>query len=475
MEKLIWLSTLPSLITIGLAIWSKKIIPSLLAGLLAGSYFLHPTFTGGFETEAENIVKLLSDKSNLQVLLFLYLFSGFIALIRKSGGIEAFTEKIEKHIHSEKGVFYMLWALIPVTFIDCGFRIIGAGSILRSLAEKNKVAKERMAFMLNNTASPVVELIPIATTFVGFNIANINQGLKMAAIKDQAPYSVLLQAIPFEFFSIAVLLVTFLTIYSRREKSSLPSKSKESTPTESPGDMKMKMKEEALVIQPRILNLVVPMLVVIALSFFFFWAFGKSSSSSSSLTAVISATDPNKAMLVALFISIAITGALYFFQNYNLKKMTSDFISGANEIVSILIILTIAWSLAAVSQELGLSDLIGRQLGGSMPAWIIPISLFALASSVTYFIGAGWAAASLIMPFAIPLALSAGSSIPLCVASVISGGTFGDTTSPVAGMTSMASNIFRADHMKYLKYASKYNFTAAGIAAVLFLIAGFIY
>jgi len=218
------------------------------------------------------------------------------------------------------------------------------------------------------------------------------------------------------------------------------------------------------------------MLVVIALSFFFFWAFGiEGGGSTSSLTAVISATDPNKAMLVALFISIAITGAIYFFQKYNLKKMTADFISGANEIVSVLIILTIAWSLAAVSQELGLSNLIGQQLGGSMPAWSIPISLFALASAVTYFMGAGWAAASLIMPFAIPLALSAGSSIPVCVAAVITGGTFGDTTSPVAGMTNMASNVVRADHMKYLNYANIYNFSAAGIAAVLFLIAGMIY
>jgi Na+/H+ antiporter NhaC len=49
------------------------------------------------------------------------------------------------------------------------------------------------------------------------------------------------------------------------------------------------------------------------------------------------------------------------------------------------------------------------------------------------------------MPFAIPLAVSAGASVPLCVAAVITGGTFGDVTSPVAGMTNMASNIARAE------------------------------
>ena len=93
---------------------------------------------------------------------------------------------------------------------------------------------------------------------------------------------------------------------------------------------------------------------------------------------------------------------------------------------------------------------------------------------VTYFIGEGWAAASLIMPFAISLAVSAGAGIPISVAAVITGGTFGDVTSPVAGMTNMASNVTKADHMNYLKYASPYNFLALAIASILFLLFGLV-
>ncbi len=76
------------------------------------------------------------------------------------------------------------------------------------------------------------------------------------------------------------------------------------------------------------------------------------------------------------------------------------------------------------------------------------------------------------MPSAIVLAVSSGASIPLCVAAVITGGTFGDVTSPVAGMTNMASNIARADHAKYSRYAAPYNFLAAGITVILYLGAG---
>jgi tetracycline resistance efflux pump len=468
-----WLSILPPLLTIAVAIWTKKIIPSLLVGLIAGSYFLNPTITGGFETAVDQIVKTLTNKGNLQVLLFLYLFSGLIALIRNSGGIEAFSDMAEKHIASKKGVLLTLWALIPVTFIDCGFRVIGAGSITRSLVEKNNIAKERFAFMLNNTASPVVQLIPIATTFVGFNVAIISQGLSTAGVAESnSAYSIWLKAIPLEFFSIVVIAITFLSVFFQFK--SFDKHQNKSRLEKDKSSMEMNMEVVEPVLKPRLINLVIPISSVILLSIFFFWYFGKNKTDSTSVISAITNTEPNRAMLVALFVSIIMTAIFYFFQKYDLKKMTNDLIQGGNEIMTTLTILAIAWPLAAVSQSLGLSSFIQQQLGSSLPAWSTPVTLFLLSSAVTYFIGASWGAASLIMPFAIPLAVSVNSDIPLCVAAVISGGTFGDVTSPVAGMANMASNIAHADHAKYLKYAGPYNFTAAGVAAILFLAAGFI-
>ena len=88
----ICLSILPPILTIAVATWSKKIIPSLLIGLLVGGYLLNPTLTDGFEKAVDQIVKTLTDNGSLQVLLFLYLFRGLISLMRKSGGIEVFSD-----------------------------------------------------------------------------------------------------------------------------------------------------------------------------------------------------------------------------------------------------------------------------------------------------------------------------------------------------------------------------------------------
>jgi tetracycline resistance efflux pump len=477
-----WLSLLPPLVTIAVAIWSKKTIPSLLVGLLLGGYLLDPRITGGFETAVDRIVGTLTDKSSLQVLLFLYLFSGLIGIIKKSGGIDAFSALVEKHVASKKGVFYVLWALVPLTFIDCGFRVVGAGSIVRPLAEKQKIASERLAFMLNNTASPVIQLIPIATTFVGFNLAIIAQGLKSAGVSDQGTaYAIWLKAIPLEFFSLAVIAMTVLSMfYDFRSKkqnhaADKPAMKPDIKPKMASAKPGMSMDAAKPVITPRIVNLLFPMLSVIALSIFFFWYFGAERSSGTSLISAITNTEPNRAMLVALFISVFLTAIFYAFQHYGIAEISGDLISGGNEIMPTLAILILAWPLAAVSQALGLNEFIKQNVGTALPVWSVAVTLFMLTATVTYFIGSSWGTASLIMPFAIPLAVSVGATIPLCVAAVITGTTFGDVTSPVAGMTNMSSRIAHADLPKYLKYAAPYNFGAAAIAAALYLLVGLVF
>jgi len=115
-----WLSVLPLVVTIAIAILYKRIIPALLIGTLLGGYLLDLQPLGGFEATVEHLVRTLTDPDSTQVLLFLFLFSGLIGIIQRSGGIQAFSTVVGERVHSERGVFYLLWALIPATFIDCG-------------------------------------------------------------------------------------------------------------------------------------------------------------------------------------------------------------------------------------------------------------------------------------------------------------------------------------------------------------------
>ena len=112
----------------------------------------------------------------------------------------------------------------------------------------------------------------------------------------------------------------------------------------------MTMDAPVPVIKARLVNLVIPMLTVIALSIFFFWFLGPQQSSDAAVRWAITNTEPNRAMLVALFISVFVTAIVYALQKYGIKEMVPDVISGGNEIMPTLVILAIAWPLAATER-----------------------------------------------------------------------------------------------------------------------------
>ncbi len=465
---IIWIAIIPATVTIILATWTKRLFPSLLVGLIVGGILKSQSFLKGFSTTIDYIVNSLSNKGNLEVLIFLYLFSGLVGLIKKSGGINAFTSLTDKHIKNRRSVLYAIWGLVPLTFIDCGFRVVATGSIIKPLAKKYEVAKERLAFMINNTASPIVVLIPVATTFVGYNIGIINQGLSAADRSGVSGYRILLESIPFQFFSIIAILLTIAAIFFDINDTNFYNKKQS---TEQKEKEKMDMGSEKARIKPRLMNILIPMVLVIALSFIILIIYGMSvSQSNNGIGAIMEAVEPTAAMLLALFISIITTAILFLVQGYPLKFITKDLIQGGNDMMDTIVILILAWPLSDISLDLGLPKLIQNTLSGYLPALFVPIVIYFITCIVTYFIGTSWGTWALVMPVAIPLAVSTGASIPITAAAVLSGGTFGDVTSPISGMTYMASNISNAKHMQYIKYASYYNITAGVIAGMLFLI-----
>ncbi|RBW70182.1 Na+/H+ antiporter NhaC family protein [Bacillus taeanensis] len=476
----IWFSILPSIIAIILAIWTKQVIPSLLAGLWFGSWIVADSFLQSFNQTISYVIGVLTDPNNMNVLLFLYIFSGFVSLIQVSGGIQAFAKLMAKYLTNSKRTLAALWGLLPITFIDCGFRVVATGSIIKPIAEKQNISKERMAYMLNNSASPVIILIPFATTFVGYVLGVIEKGVQVAGIEGSA-FSLFIRSLPFNFFSYLSILIALLSIVpmfnfgkmkSLLQKSTtshrkeafgvefseeFDHKEKAHTAKDQTGNaMKGSMEhdhdmDEKSVLKPRLVNLIFPLAVLIPLSFFL----------------MMGSDEPARSMLVALAVTSLATAFIYRFQGIKLKTLMDRFFKGGNKLIVTITILAVAWPLSDVSQDLG--RLIETTLGENLSSNLVPVLLFIVTGAVAYFIGSSWGSWALMMPIGMTLAVTTGGSVPIVIAAVLSGGTFDDVTSPVSGMTAMSAGIAEADHMKYVKAMSPYNFAAASLAAVLFL------
>ncbi|MCF6412040.1 Na+/H+ antiporter NhaC family protein [Pseudalkalibacillus salsuginis] len=487
-----WLSLLPPLAAIILAMWTKQVIPSLLIGLWLGSLLLTQSLFGSIGKTIDYIVGVLSDSGNLNVLLFLYIFSGLVALIQLSGGIQAFTQLADKYITSARKTLIALWVLLPITFIDCGFRVVAGGSIIKPLAKKYSVSKERLAYMLNNSASPVIVLIPFATTFIGYILGVLTKGMDVARVEGTS-LQLFINSLPFHFFSFTSILIALISLIPAinigRMKSLIKETNEKMGQQSMAHDMEfaeeyknthkantgedqigVTMKEKSHehkhemsmehdhddvdpVLKPRIFNLIVPLVILIPLSFYLMW----------------DSEDPSRSMLIALFSTTAITAVLYLLQGLGLNRMVNGFFKGGNKLIVTIAILTVAWPISDVSQDLGISKLIQTTLGGSLNPVFVPVLVFIVTGAIAYFIGSSWGSWALMMPIAIPLAVITGGSMPITVAAVLSGGTFGDVTSPVSGMTAMSAGIAEADHMGYVKAMTPYNLVAGVISAGLFL------
>lgn len=464
---MLWLPAIPAVVTMLLAVSTRRILPSLLAGLLTGAMLKAGAFIGGLRLAVGDITAVLTDPGNMRVLLFLYLFSALVELTRRSGGVEAFAAFMSRFVKSRRGFYAALWGLLPLTFIDCGFRVMAAGAILRPLAREHRIPRTRFALMLNNTASPFTELVPVATTFVAYNIGLIQQGLRAAGHHEASAYGLLLHAIPYEFFSLTVLLMTAAMIFWRPpQPHGQPPDAAQDAGKQGAGDTAL---------PPRVLNLLLPLAFLLVITFSLIgMAVHERWDAAASWDALMQSLPVGQLMLDSIFLSLLATGLLYLVQGYSSQRLTNDVIKGGNAIMPTLAILILAWPLSNISQDLGLGQLVEQVISGSLPAYLVPLSMFAITGIVAYVTGSSWGAEALVMPAAIPLALVSDVNLPLTIAAVITGGTFGDVTSPLAGMVYMSAQVTHARHDHYVKRAFFYNSIAAAVAALLFLGAGWL-
>ena len=121
-----------------MSIWTKQVIPSLLVGLWLGSLLYTGNIVNFLNQTISYISGVLTDTGNLDVLLFLYAFSGMVALIQVSGGVQAFASLISNFIKGPNQNLLTSWALLPITFMDCGFRVVAGGAIINPLAKRFK-------------------------------------------------------------------------------------------------------------------------------------------------------------------------------------------------------------------------------------------------------------------------------------------------------------------------------------------------
>ena len=201
-----WVCLIPFLLVIPISMWTKQVQPGLFVGLLVGSYLMYPNILGGVEHMIHYLVKNIVVTNNIRIILFLYAFAGLVGMIKFTGGIKGFVHIISNKVKTKKSALLLTWVSTLGTFSEPDFRIVTIGSVMKAMINRLNMSKKQVGYAIEFTANPVIALIPIATAFVGYMVSVIGQAMKAANVSG-TPYIMYVKSIPFNFFSIVIVLV----------------------------------------------------------------------------------------------------------------------------------------------------------------------------------------------------------------------------------------------------------------------------
>jgi Na+/H+ antiporter NhaC len=430
-------SIIPIILTIGLAIWTKNVILSLFTGLLCGVLII----SGGNPvlalkaTIGEYVIPRLLDSYNAGIIVLLVFIGGFVALLEKSGGAEAFARKVANFIDTRCKTQLAAWlGGILVFFSELGTPMI-VGPIFAPIFQKMRISKEKLAWILDSTASPVCVLIP----FIGWGVTSMGliqaefDKLGITAITDWTAFC---KAIPYQIYPILCLCIVPLVALSGREFSAMAKAEQNARQ----GIFSRLPSEDTPKKNMITNNNVSPLVVIIPLIVLFVTLFGMLAPKGFPIKQV-----PGGEFRVALisgYLLAAVTMILLMshYKVMSIKEGISTYIKGCSKLFDCMVMLILAWALSAVGDVLGTSEFIVSIVQGTVPYWLVPSIAFIIGVVMSFATGTSWGTFAIVMPIAIPMAYHLDASLFVTIGAVLSGGLFGDHCSPVSDTTILSAS-----------------------------------
>lgn len=472
MEHMGFLSLVPPILAIILAIITRNVIISLFSGVYIGVLFI----VGGRPLEAtmttigDFLFPQLTDSYNAAVLVLLFFIGGFVALMEKSGGGAALAEKSTKLINTRAKAQVSAWlGGIIIFFSDLGTPLI-VGPVFEKIFDKLKVSREKLAWILDSTSSPVAVLIP----FIGWGVYIMGLMKKEFDNMELAisEFDAFLQVIPFQFYAILTVLMIPLVAFMKLDFGPMAKAEyriqttgqlywPNSTPLRKPEKEKLVNQQNS-----RAIMVWLPLLVL------FTTLFGLLISKGFPFEPV-----PGEDFRIALstaYLFAAVTLALLMI-GFKVKKfgeVVDIYTSGMQKMVYVTVTLVLAWALGKVISEMGTAEYVVELLQGKIPGFIIPALLFLVGVGMSLASGSSWGTFAIMLPIAIPMAVGLDAPMMVCIGAVLSGGIFGDHCSPISDTTILSSTGAGADHIDHVKTQIYYASVNAVIALIGFIIAG---
>lgn len=497
----IW-TIVPPLVAIVLAFITKNVVISLFIGALAGCFMLKiggmnvfEGFVQAFLDLIQRILNSLADPWNAGIILQVLAIGGVISLVGKMGGARAIAEALAKRAKTPRSAQLVTWFLGLLVFFDDYANSLIVGPIMRPVADKLKISRERLAFIIDATAAPIAGLA-IISTWIGLEVGLIKDSFTQIGMSVDA-FGVFLETIPFRFYNILILAFVVITTIMLRDfgpmrKAELNARKGINEVVEAENEEEMMVKEG---VKLSIWNAIIPIgtLILSALASFYYSGYSSimlgentaliellnnSPFSFSSIQQAFSAADASTALFQsAILASIVAIGMAVWKKIFTVTEAVDAWIDGMKGLLITGVILLLAWSLSSVIKDLGTAKYLVTLLSDTIPAFLLPSIIFILGAIISFATGTAYGTMGILMPLAIPLGYSVSSDIGyviVCTSAVLTAAIFGDHCSPISDTTILSSMGAGCNHIEHVRTQMWYAIFVAIVTVVFgYIPAGF--
>ena len=477
---------LPPVVAIGLALVTKEVYSSLFIGILIGG-LLYSGF--GFEGTLVHVfqdgfVGSVADSYNVGILIFLVLLGAIVAMMNKAGGSEAFGRWASEHIKTKTGAMLATIALGVLIFIDDYFNCLTVGSVMRPVADKHGISKEKLSYLIDATAAPICIIAPVSSW-----AAAVSGFVKDSGVSG---FQLFVKAIPFNFYAILtiVMMITLALMkfdYGPMRKfepyTKETAKQKIDTMIKRSGAFAEKvevLEGETLKDKSRktgkVIDLVVP-IVVLIIACVIGMLYSGGFFSGASVIEAFSDSDASVGLMLGSACTFIIVVIYYMFRRVlKFQDLMSCLPEGFKAMVPAILILVFAWTLKAMTDSLGAREFVSALVEGSAAGLqvMLPAIIFLIGCFLSFSTGTSWGTFGILIPITIsvfPITTPIGV---VCVSACMAGAVCGDHCSPISDTTIMASAGADCDHINHVNTQLPYAITVAAVSFVAYVLAGLI-
>ena len=487
-----WIALLPAFTAIGVALALRSVIPALLLGVWLGATALH-SFTlkgagmGLLDAFQVLVVGALGDSGRVAVILFTMMIGGMVGIITRNGGMMSIVKVVVSRAKSAVAGQVAVWLMGLMIFFDDYANTLVVGNTARPITDRLKISREKLAYIVDSTAAPVV-CIALITTWIGYQVGLIDTALQsIDELSDTPAYSIFLRSIPYSFYPILAVIFVLMVASSGRDigpmyKAELRARMGEASSFDEEesnaidGDT-LEAKPDA---PPRAFNAFIPIIALIVALLAGLVVTGEGDT----LADIIGTADPYKAMMWASFIGALTAATLTIGQKILSVHETVDaWYGGVRATLFGMIVLVLAWTMGDISTVLNAKGYLISILGDTIPAELLPATVFVLAAITAFATGTSWGRMGILVPLVVPLAWAIMSVNDMTgpgdmhilyssVACVLAGAVWGDHCSPISDTTVLSSIASGCNHIEHVRTQIPYALIVGAAAVGLGTIPG---